>query len=173
MSIAPCAPAWRHTRTENPTLQRAPRTTKGMIWNPDTPYAPACPGQQEKHKRGLPAPKLSFSLSSFIPFSSSSISISLFLSLKISYIWYFYHLIPRFVLIHFLTVTFLAYLPIVFSFEQVREAMGSPWRRPKLSTMFLSILWNSKVIFKLKISSMSRFRKLLSKDLLLSLNLES
>ena len=136
-----------------------------------TPCIPACLGRREKNKTGLPAPFSLISLSPLVSLSPSS-SLSLFFPKFLTYgiftIFCYRLSLP--------TLYQLGYYPsyrLVFPFGQVGEAMGSLGRKPKLSTTFLSVLWNSKVSLKLKTSFMSRFRKLFPKDLLLGLDLES
>ena len=163
LELTSCAPAQRQAQAQPLALQCAVKTRQGRISNWATlEHSPLCSSMSMSAKKnkneGFQTQSLTFS-----PLSSPSNSVSL-PSPKISHVWYFYYRIPPLAPIHFLTILFLIDLPIDFLFEQVEEAMGSPRRRSKVSTMFLSIVWYSKVILKLKILLMSKFRKLFPKN---------
>ena len=75
------------------------------------------------------------------------LSLSLFSLSKTISIWYFYHLILLFVPYHPLSTIFSTIYRLMLICEQVKGSFGAIGRRPKLPTLFLFILWYSKVIF--------------------------
>ena len=88
-SAALYAPAWKHAQVQPPELQRAPRTRRGRIQNwamfERSPLRFTVPMSARKTKTWSSSPNLSLSLSSLIPLTSPSSSLSSFSKIFLIY----------------------------------------------------------------------------------------